>query len=443
MEFKNLADQIINKTKLAGATDCDIVLAKGSSKSIAYRFGKVEDVEESVSRTFGIRALVGQKQSFVSSSNFEGKNIDILVSKVVEMAKLAPEDDTACLASPSQLETKFVDLDLCQENETKTELMIENVKKCEDAALSSDGIKNSEGSGASYGTSEFFLATSHGFMGGYKSSSNSLSCSVIAGEGVQMERDYDYSSAIHYEDLAEPEQIGKNAANLTLRRLNPRKVESCKTSVVLDKRISGRIVNYVASAISGNAIARGTSFLKDSLNKQIFRKNISIIDDPKIIRGKNSSLFDGEGVKNQKTELVSNGILKTWILNTATAKKLNLKTTGHASRSIGAPPGTGTNNLFMANGIISYEDLIGSINTGFYATELIGMGVNLVTGDFSVGASGYWIENGEKIFPVSEVTIASNLKEMFLNLSAANDLEFKYGTNAPTLCIENMTLAGK
>ena len=388
MEFKNLADQIINKTKLAGATDCDIVLAKGSSKSIAYRFGKVEDVEESASRTFGIRALIGQKQSFVSSSNFDSKNINILVSKVVEMAKLAPEDDTACLADPSQLETNFIDLDLCQDYETKTELMIENVKACEDAALSIEGIKNSEGSGASYGTSEFFLATSHGFMGGYKSSSNSISCSVIAGEGIKMERDYDYSSAIHYEDLAKPEEIGKSAADLTLKRLNPRKVDSCKTSVIFDRRISGRIVNYVASAISGNAIARGTSFLKDSLNKQIFRKNISIIDDPKIVRGKNSSLFDGEGIKNKKTELVSNGVLKTWILNTATAKKLNLKSTGHASRSIGAPPGTGTNNLFMANGIISYKDLLDSTKKGFYATELIGMGVNLVTGDFSGGASG-------------------------------------------------------
>ncbi len=443
MEFKNLADQIINKTKLAGATDCDIVLAKGSSKSIAYRFGKVEDVEESSNRTFGIRALIGQKQSFVSSSNFDSKNIDILISKAVQMAKLAPEDDTACLADPSQLETSFIDLDLCQDYETKTELMIENVKKCEDAALSIEGIKNSEGSGASYGTSEFFLATSHGFMGGYKSSNNSISCSVIAGEGVKMERDYDYSSAIHYEDLAKPEEIGKSAADLTLKRLNPRKVESCKTSVIFDRRISGRIVSYVASAISGNAIARGTSFLKDSLNKQIFRKNISIIDDPKIIRGKNSSLFDGEGVKNKKTELVSNGVLKTWILNTATAKKLNLKSTGHASRSIGSPPGTGTNNLFMANGVISYKDILDSTKRGFYATELIGMGVNLVTGDFSVGASGYWIENGEKVFPVSEVTIASNLTEMFLNLSVANDLEFKYGINAPTLCIEGMTLAGK
>ena len=443
MEFKNLADQIITKTKVAGATDCDIVLAKGTSKSIAYRFGKIEDVEESSGKTFGIRALIGSKQSFVSSSNFDVKNIDTLVAKVVEMAKLAPEDDTACLGDPTQLETNFIDLDLCQNYETDTNLMIDSVKKCEDAALSIKGISNSEGSGASFGTSEFFLATSHGFMGGYKSSSNSISCSVIAGDDVNMERDYDYASTIHYEDLDAPEEIGKNAADLTLKRINPRKVSSCKTSVIFDKRISNRIVKYVAGAISGNSIARGTSFLKDSLNKQIFSKDISIIDDPKIFRGMNSSLFDGEGVKNKKTELVSNGVLKTWLLNTATGKKLNLKTTGHASRSIGSPPGTSTNNLFMANGMVSYKDLIRSIKSGFYATELMGSGFDLITGDFSVGASGYWIENGELAFPVSEITIASNLTEMFLNLSAANDLEFKYGSNAPTLCIEGMTLAGK
>jgi|TARA_B110000459_G_C16575969_1_gene478762 PmbA protein len=443
MEFNNLANQIIEKTKAAGATDCDIVLAKATGKSVSCRLGKIEDIEESSDKTFGIRALIGSRQSFVSSSNFDTKNIDTLVTKVVEMAKLAPEDDTACLGDSSKLESEFAELDLCQNYETDTAIMVESVKKCEDQAISVKGISNSEGAGASYSTGEFFLATSHGFVGGYKSSSNSISCSVLAGEGLAMERDYDYAVARHHEDLTNPEEIGANAARLTLKRLNPRKVNSCKTSVVFDKRISSDIIRYVAGAISGNSITRGTSFLKDSLNKQIFRKDISIIDDPKITRGLKSSLFDGEGVRNQKTELVSNGVLKTWLLNTATAKKLNLKTTGHASRSVGSPPGTGTTNLFMANGMLSYDDLVGSINNGFYATELIGMGINLITGDYSMGASGFWIENGELAYPVSEVTIASNLTEMFLNLSAANDLEFKFGSNAPTICIEGMTLAGK
>ena len=359
------------------------------------------------------------------------------------MAHLAPEDDTACLGDSSYFETNFESLDLCQNNETSTENLIEMAKECEDEALSQSGITNSEGSGASYGYSEFFLATSNGFNGGYKSSSNSISCSVIAGEGQSMERDYDYAVAKHIEDLSSPKEVGLSSAQKALRRMNPRKIKSCQIPVVFDKRISNKIIGYVAGAVSGSAIARGTSFLKDSLGQQIFNKDISIIDDPKIIRGLGSRPFDGEGIKTNQKEIVSNGILNTWLLNTSTAKKLNLKSTGHASRSIGSPPGISTSNLYMVNGIYSYNDLIDSIKSGFYATELIGMGVNLVTGDYSMGASGMWIENGEIKYAVSEVTIASNLKEMFLNLSAANDLEFKSSANAPTIKIENMTLAGK
>ena len=310
-------------------------------------------------------------------------------------------------------------------------------------ALSTKGISNSEGAGASFSTGEFFLATSNGFRGGYRSSTNSISCSVLAGEGLSMERDYDYDVSRHLEDLQKPSVIGRSAAEKAIQRLNPKKINSCKASVVFDKRISNDLLGYLASAIAGPAIARETSFLKDSLHKQIFSKEISIIDSPKIKKGLGSRPFDGEGIKTNEKELVSNGKLNMWILNTSTAKKLNLKTTGHASRSVGSPPGVGTSNLYMANGINSFDDMIRSIKSGFYATELIGMGVNLITGDYSMGASGLWIENGEIAYPVNEITIASNLKEMFLNLSAANDLEFKYRTNAPTLRVDGMTLAGK
>jgi PmbA protein len=443
MNFEELSEKIIKKTISAGATDCDVVLAKGESKSISYRLGKIEDIDKSDGRTFGIRALIGNQQAFISSSDPDNENIEKLVHKVVQMAHLAPEDDTACLGDSSYFESNFESLDLCQNNETSTEDLIEMAKECEDEALSQSGITNSEGSGASYGYSEFFLATSNGFNGGYKSSSNSISCSVIAGEGQSMERDYDYAVAKHIEDLSSPKEVGLSSAQKALRRMNPRKIKSCQIPVVFDKRISNKIIGYVAGAVSGSAIARGTSFLKDSLGQQIFNKDISIIDDPKIIRGLGSRPFDGEGIKTNQKEIVSNGILNTWLLNTSTAKKLNLKSTGHASRSIGSPPGISTSNLYMVNGIYSYNDLIDSIKSGFYATELIGMGVNLVTGDYSMGASGMWIENGEIKYAVSEVTIASNLKEMFLNLSAANDLEFKSSANAPTIKIENMTLAGK
>ena len=443
MNFEELSEKIIKKTIASGATDCDVVLAKGESKSISYRLGKIEDIDKSDGRTFGIRALIGNQQAFISSSDPDAENIDKLVHKVVQMANLAPEDDTACLGDSKYFETNFESLDLCQNEETSTEKLIEMVKECEDEALSQAGITNSEGSGASYGYSEFFLATSNGFNGGYRSSSNSISCSVIAGEGQSMERDYDYAVAKHIEDLSSPKEVGLSSAKKALQRMNPKKINSCQTPVIFDKRISSKIIGYVAGAASGSSIARGTSFLKDSLNQQIFNKDISIVDDPKIIRGLGSKPFDGEGIKTNQKEIVSNGILKSWLLNTSTAIKLDLKSTGHASRSIGSPPGISTSNLYMVNGIYSYNDLINSIKSGFYATELIGMGVNLVTGDYSMGASGMWIENGEIKYAVSEVTIASNLKEMFLNLSAANDLEFKSSSNAPTIKIENMTLAGK
>ena len=256
-------------------------------------------------------------------------------------------------------------------------------------------------------------------------------------------RDYEYAVKRHICDLPSAKEVGLTAAEKTLKRLNAKKISSTKLPVVFDKRISNDLLGYLASSISGTSIARGTSFLKDSLGKQIFNKDVTIIDDPAINRGLGSKPFDGEGVKVEKKELVTNGKLNTWILNTSTAKKLGLKTTGNASRSVGSPPGVSTSNLYMTNGLKSYDDILSSINYGFYATELIGMGVNLVTGDYSMGASGMLIEKGEITHAVSEVTIASNLKEIFMNLSAANDLEFKYRTNAPTVLIESMTLAGK
>ena len=443
MNFENTVESIIDKTLKEGATACDVVLAASSGKSISCRKQKIEDIEESSEKIIGVRALINQKQAFVSSSQVDSENLDKLVSKCVSMAKQAPDDDTAVLGDSEFFETNISDLDLFQKDETDTQMLVDSVMECEDAALSVEGITNSEGAGASFSTGEFFLATSNGFRGGYKSSGNSISCSVLAGEGQSMERDYETSSAIYFDDLPSPASIGNKAAQQTLRRLNPKKVASCKVPVVFDKRISKSLVGYLAGAISGPAIARGTSFLKDHLNKQIFNKDISIIDDPKILRGLGSHPFDGEGIISDKKEIISNGVLTSWLLNTSTAKKLGFKTTGHASRGIGSPPGVSTSNLYMTNGVNSYDDMIASIKNGFYANELIGMGVNLVTGDYSVGASGMWIENGEISYSVSEVTIASNLLNMYTNLTAANDLEFKYRVNAPTIRIDGMTLAGK
>ena len=324
MKFESVSQNIIEKTIKAGATDCDVVLAKGFSKSVSYRLGKVEDIEESNGSTFGIRALIGNKQAFISSSDDDENNIDKLIQRLIQMTKLAPEDETACLGDPNLYEKEIQNLNLVQNNPTDTTKLIEMAKQCEESALEIKGITNSEGSGSSFSESEFFIANNKGFNGGYRSSINSISCSVIAGEGQLMERDYDYAVSRHIDDLDSPSKVGKSSAKKAIQRLSPRKIESCKTPVIFDKRISDDLIGYLASAVSGNSIARGTSFLKDSLNKQIFSKDINIIDDPKIIKGLGSRPFDGEGLKTNKKEIVQNGVLKTWLLNTSTAKKLNL-----------------------------------------------------------------------------------------------------------------------
>ncbi|MCF8470924.1 MAG: TldD/PmbA family protein, partial [Parvibaculum sp.] len=296
--------------------------------------------------------------------------------------------------------------------------------------------------GASWGRSGVALATSAGFAGSYAGTAWSFSCSVLAGDGTTMERDYDFSSARHGSDLASATHIGRMAGEKAVRRLHPRKVKSQSVPIVFDPRVSGGVIGHFANAISGAAIARGTSFLKSELEKPVFASGISIIDDPHMIRGLRSKPFDGEGVKNSRLQLIEDGRLTTWLLDTASARQLGLTTTGRAARGTGGPPSPSTTNLYMEAGCLSVRDLLAGIKQGLYITEMIGMGINGVTGDYSRGASGFWIENGEIAYPVSEITVAGNLKDMFLNLTPADDLEFRYGTNAPTLRIEGMTVAG-
>jgi PmbA protein len=286
------------------------------------------------------------------------------------------------------------------------------------------------------------LATSEGFLGGYAGTSRSLSVSVIAGEGTQMERDYAYATARHRDDLEKAEDIGRRAAERALKRLNPRKVGTQSLPVVFDPRVGPSLVGHFAGAISGTSIARGVSFLKDRMGQKVFAEGVSIIDDPHRLRGLRSKPFDGEGVANRRQTLIDNGVLTTWLLDSASARQLGLQTTGHASRGTGGPPGPSATNLYMAAGHVSPEDLLAGVKSGLYVTELIGQGVNSVTGDYSRGASGFWIENGELAYPVSEITIAGNLKDMYLNLTPANDLTFRYGTDTPTLRLEGMTIAG-
>jgi len=358
------------------------------------------------------------------------------------MARLAPEDRFACLAPSDLLARSFPQLDIEDADEPSAEVLVERARAVEGAALAVPGITNSEGGSASFGRSAIALVTSEGFFGRYGATSHGLGVAVLAGEGTAMERDYEAASARRDADLESAEGVGRRAGERTVARLNPRKVKSQGVPVVYEPRVSSGLLGHFAGAISGASVARGVTFLKDRMGEQVFASGISIIDDPHRPRGLRSKPFDGEGVRNRRTALIENGMLKTWLLDCASAKQLGLTTTGHAARGTGGPPSPSATNLYMESGSRSRGELLADICDGLYVTELIGMGVNGVTGDYSRGAAGFWIENGAIAYPVSGVTIAGNLKDMFLNVTPASDLEFRYGINAPTLRVEGMTVAG-
>lgn len=435
-------EQLLAAARAAGADAADALFVENVSSSVSYRLGKLEDVERAESHDLGLRVFVGQKVAFVSSTDFSQGALAELPGRAVAMARLAPDDKYACLAPRERLAKEVPALDLEDPAEPSADALVELARSVEAAALSVQGVTNSEGGGASFSRSAVALATSHGFFGRYAGTSHGIGVAVLAGDGTAMERDYDQASARHLRDLRSATDIGNSAGQRAVRRLNPRKMKSQAVPIVYDPRVSGGIIGHFAGAISGASIARGVSFLKDMMDKNVFSSSVTIVDDPHRIRGLRSKPFDGEGVANGRRELVTRGILNSWLLDCASAKQLGLETTGHASRGTGGPPSPSSTNLYMEAGDVSPEALIADIKEGFYVTELIGMGVNGVTGDYSRGAAGFWIENGSIAYPVSEITIAGNLKDMFRNLTAASDLEFRYGTNAPTLRVEGMTVAG-
>jgi PmbA protein len=437
-----MLESLIAKAKRLGAEAADAVVFGSVSSSVSYRLGKLEEVERSESSDLGLRVFIGKRQAAVSSSDMSAQALDQLVERAVAMARTTPEDPYCGLAPRELLAKTWPSLDLEDTNEPSSERLVEFAKNCEGAAREVPGITNSEGASAGWGRGAVALATSEGFAGAYASTSVSFSVSVLAGEGTQMERDYAFSSARHVADLGDPQTVGREAAERTLKRLNPRKVSTQAVPVIYDPRVSNSIVGHLAGAINGISIARGTSFLKDKMGQRIFAAGIRIVDDPHIVRGVRSKPFDGEGVRNRAMNLVEDGELKTWLLDSAAARQLGLTTTGHAARGTGGPPSPSVSNLYLVPGKVTPEELIGDIKQGFYVNELIGMGVNGVTGDYSRGAAGFWIENGKLVYPVSEVTIAGNLNSMFAQVIPANDLVFKYGTNAPTLRIDGMTVAG-
>jgi PmbA protein len=437
-----LAQKLIDLTCAAGADAVDVLVSDSASLSVSCRMGVLEDTERAESRDIGLRAMIGQKQAFVSGSAIDDTALQQLAQRAVDMAQATPEDRYCGFAPEDRLTDHIPALDIADSYEPDADKLLAMAAACEEAARGVTGITNSEGAGTGWGRATTALVTSHGFEGAYTSTSFSASCAVIGGEGDAMERDYASHSARHLEDLDAPEDIGLRAGERTIERLNPRKIESTKTNVVYAPRVSASLLGHLSGAISGSAIARGTSFLRDQMGQQIMSASITIEDDPLRPRGLRSAGFDGEGVATEKLTPIDKGVLQNWWLDSASARQLELETNGRAARGIGGPPGPSATNLYMLAGDDSVDTMLKNIGTGLYVTELIGMGVNGVTGDYSRGASGFWIENGELAYPVSEVTIASNLKEMFLNMTPADDLVFRRSVNAPTILVEGMALAG-
>ena len=430
------AKALVHAAMKAGATAADAYVGIGRSQSVSIRDGNVEVADRSESDGFTLRVFVGDKHGQVSS-NSPGEE-QSLAERAVAMAEVSPSDPFTVLGDETKLADELPDLDLFDPKQISSDELADMACRAEAAALAVDGITNTNSAGASSGMGGMVLVTSHGFVGSNLTSTFGCGISAVAGEGTAMQRDWDYSSKRHFSDLEEMEKVGRTAGERTVARLNPQKVDTGTYPIVLDRRCSNSFVGHLSSAINGAAIARKTSFLKDAMGEQVMAKGVSIVDDPLIMRGPASRPCDGEGVVNQAIELVKDGVLQSWLLDTGTAKELGLETNGRSGRS-----GPSTTNIAMMNGNISKDDLLAEIGTGLYVTDFIGSGVNGVTGDYSRGVSGFWIENGDLTYPVSEVTIAGNLKDIFMNLRPANDLEYRYGSNAPTLCVGEMTLAGR
>ncbi len=437
------AERLVKAARAAGADAADAVAIRTMSLGVEVRDGQVEESERAEGDDLGLRVLVGRRQAMVSTNDLADHDATALAERAIAMARVTPEDKFAGLADANLLARDFPDLDLIDPNLPTVGELETQARASEQAALAVKGVSKSGGASASAGIGGMVLVTSHGFRGTYVGSNYGLSMTAIAGDGTGMERDYDYSSVRHTADLRRPETIGRSAGERAVARLNPRKVSTRKVPVVFDQRTASSLVSHLASAANGASIARKTSFLRDKMGAKLFADGIRIIDDPLRKRGLRSHPFDGEGVACKKLALVEDGVLRSWLLDSATARELGLVTTGNAQRAGSSVTSPGPSNLHLEPGRLNPEALIADIVDGFYITDMIGMGANMVTGDYSRGASGFWIENGKRTYPVAEVTIAGHLLDIFRTLTPADDLEFRYGTNAPTLRVEGLTVAGQ
>lgn len=437
-------EALLKATKAAGAESADVVATHGRSLGIAVRDNALEDVESSEGRDIGLRVIIGKRQACVSSSDLSPASMQALAERAVAMAKLAPEDpycglpDDRLLSRPGGADA----LDVWDDSETNPVLLKSRAHELEAAALSVPGVIQAEGANASWSTSAFCYATSHGFRDGWRASRHGLSVSAIAEQGGAMERDYDYESKRYLSSLPDPTEIGRQAGRRAVARLGSRQIPSAALPIIFDERVSSSLLSALLGAISGPAITRGVSFLKGDLGQAIFSKDIQILEDPLLPRGDGSRPWDGEALPVQKRHIVENGVLKTWLLNMSSARQLDMTPTGHATRGVGSPPGVSATNTWIAAGTKTPEQLIEEIGEGFLISEMFGPSLNSNTGDYSVGVSGFKIENGARAFPVSEVTIAGNLRNMYKTMIPASDLKIDSATNAPSLLCEGLTLAG-
>ena len=439
---RETAQSLVEKARAAGADSADAIYVGSESQGVQVRLGELEHVDRSEGEEVGLRVFVGHQSASVASSDFSPDALAELVNRGVAMAREAPEDPYAGLA-PSNLlaHGPFPDVQSEDNRQEDPKALRVRALAAENAALAVEGVTNSSGGSAGTSASTVALATSGGFSGAYRSTGHSCSVTVIAGEGPTMQRDSAWHGARHLEDLDAPEEVGKLAGERAVARLNPIKPKPGRYAVLFDPRIAGSLLGHFIGAITGSSVARKSSFLQDKLGQQIFAAGVRIIDDPLRPRGLRSRPFDGEGLPVTIAALVDDGVLKTWLADSASARQLGIQPTGHAVRGAGGPPGAGPSNLYLAAGSRSRDELLAAFPEAVLVTELIGQGVNGVTGDYSRGAAGFMVRNGVISEPVQEITIASNLLDMFATLEPGTDLEFRRGVDSPTLLIPEMTIA--
>jgi len=441
---ENMLQEVVAKARATGADAAEAVFAERQSLSVTVRLGELEEVEREESRDLGLRVFVGRRQATVSGSDVSAEGRAKLIERVVAMAKLAPEDPYAGLAPSDRLaKGPFPDLDLFDATEPDAESLEARALTAENAARAIPGVSNSDSSSASWSTGAWRLVTSAGFYGEHRASSFGLGAGAIAGEGANMERAGEGRQTRWQADLPDAEQIGAEAGRRAVSRLSPRKLSSTTAPVIFENRIAASTLGPLIGAMAGPSVARGVSFLKTKLGERIFSPDVTITDEPHRLRGLGSAPFDDEGVSNHATRLIDAGVLTTWLLNTASAKQLGLETTGHASRGLAGPPGVGTNNLTLQPGTRDLAGLMADAGKGLLVTGLFGPSLNPNTGDWSVGCYGFWFEGGEIAYPVSEITVAGNLLEVYGRVTPGSDLEFRGSANSPSLLIDALAIAGK